>query len=118
MAFGGGVNFLRGNRSKNGQSPELLFEWIWGSTSVALRKQFEHKPFRNSAQRCRNILAHYPALFPGWNVGLREEFFRCHRVVPFPNTNGTLISTSGTQRSWYSIIQDQERQSSWKWGRT
>jgi len=111
--FGSEFHWHSGNRSIC-PVPEKLFGWLWGKTGDLKRTNFETRSFRIFAAHCSDILRDYPQLSSQWTPLLRQSFFECHRVVPFPDTNGSLISTIKRKRSWYSIL---VVRGAWRWGR-
>ena len=96
------------------KGPDLLFDWIFGSTGTLKRDHFLKRPFRNCLNYYRDILLEYPKLSREWITTLQQAFFEYHRAVPVPDTNGVLVSRSNQKRVFFSIRS--AGQGRWEWG--
>ena len=92
------INLIKGNKTKIKQ-PQQIFDWTWGpseadlSNPVYRRDYFDRKPFRLLYQKVRDAVRRHPNLFQQVNASLYHEFFLHHWLVPYPDGNGTMIST-------------------------
>lgn len=104
-AFGKDPNLVRGNRAKV-QAPHEAIEWLWGSSAAYNRKHFEDKPYRVMYRKAVVAARAKGTVFEEWWQDLfAREFLAYHWLLPYPNINGTLISTSKAdgQRQWWAI---------------
>jgi len=111
-------HLMCGNKSKFA-APEQLTEWIWGDSPEFNRRHFQHKPFRLMLQKVQGTLRGVGAeVYREWFAGLSSEFLGHHWVIPYPDVNGTLISTvkKGGARQWWSGWRG-KGSSGWSWGR-
>ncbi len=121
-------HLVSGNKSKT-PHPDDLFEWIWGDSDAYSRRSFCQKPYRIMQQRVRDSLRKVRwEETQRWQTTLKSEFFRYHWLIPYPDPNGTLISTAkktdrnrrahnGSIRQWWSAIRCNDGPG-WVWGRT
>jgi len=116
-AFVDPPNLVSGNKTKT-KHPAELMEWLWGSSDGYNRKHFEGKPFRIMYQKVRAATRAKAGVDEYWHRLFRAEFLAFHWILPYPDINGTLISTAkGTRRrQWWAIDRKNEGQE-WTWAK-
>lgn len=100
-------SLVSGNKSLAAQ-PSDMFEWIWGDSSLYCRRFFQEKSFRLMARKIQEALCEVRVeMRVAWKAQLQAQLFRHHWLLPYPDTNGTLISTAKATRArrWWSVIQ-------------
>jgi hypothetical protein len=102
---------VRGNKAGI-KDVVTMFDLLFTSIDVPKfpRHCFETKPFRVMFQNACNAIEMFGAKTgQRWIEASRDEFFRYHWAVPYPDGNGTMISTAkGTKaRVWWLVCKDQ-----------
>jgi len=84
-----------------------IFDVFWGTDKAYCRKHWESKPFRHMFFKVSQALQVLPVLRGTWLPLFTREFYTYHWVLPKPDWNGSLISTTkeGGKRAWWSIVQ-------------
>ena len=93
---------------------ETLICWLFGDKNHEVshvrvrgawvkmkRKYFLKSDFRTAYHYSRSLSAPCGFSVAGFDRVLKEEFFAEHWVVPYPDTNGTLSSTTKEGNSWH-----------------
>jgi len=116
-AFLGSPNLVSGNKTAI-KTPDMMIECLWGSTLQYNRKFFTDKPFRVMYRKTREILAGHAGAQQSWDLLFPKEFLQYHWILPFPDANGTLISTAkGTRaHNWWAVDQPKGNLN-WVWAR-
>jgi hypothetical protein len=101
------------------QQPRQLFEWLWleSSPDRYKRKHFEKKSFRLMMATVTAELTDHD-LYSAWITMFQSEFWKHHWLIPYPDNDGTLISTIKTTgaRAWWSTVRA-EGGKGWAWGK-
>ncbi|KIW09648.1 hypothetical protein PV08_12101 [Exophiala spinifera] len=112
-------HLVSGNKSKT-STPADLVEWLWGDSIKYNRKSFALKAFRIMRQKVEDALKEdWRPTWNQWTDLLQAEFLRHHWLIPYPDINGTLISTAKHTRArqWWSVIRPSGG-TQWIWGRS
>jgi hypothetical protein len=131
-AFDGEPSLISGNQTLWVRSSEMI-EVFFGhkqrvrtATSSARafrvidRTYFEHKSFRITFDRCYNEISQMSVgvnagLLLDWIRRFRDQFFREHWLIPYPDPKGSLISTAKDgRRQWWQV---KRVGNEWQWAR-
>jgi len=110
-------NLVSGNKTR-AQTPTDMVEWIWGDCKTFNRKFFTSKPFRIMYEKTGDcIRSQGVEVEDEWRTLFQEQFLRFHWILPYPDTNGTLLSTAkkGGSRQWWAVEWSSSR--GYTWGR-
>jgi hypothetical protein len=105
------------NRNRSGlTTPEQMFNVFWSDLPSTNRKHYKNKPFREMFAKVRGAIRKYPAVHDVWLSTFRTEFYRFHSLLPYPDSNGTMISTAKNngRRRWWSML---PKADAFVWGR-
>ena len=119
-AFVDQPNLVSGNKTK-ATSAEGLIRWLWTAPDVPPFRcgHFVNKPFRKMYQRVNAAAEARTGLVERWRCVFMAEFCAFHWVVPYPDGNGTLISTAKITkaRQFFAIDLDYSGKN-WIWARS
>jgi hypothetical protein len=111
------INQLKGNRASRARDPEQILEWIFGDNRDMERCHFAGKPFRILVDKARAELRQKgEENWQTWWALFKSEFLEYHWFIPYPDGNGTLISTAKKtgSRQFYSVDFDGYK---WYWNK-
>ena len=88
------------------RSVPAMLDCLWGIGRTISRAYWETKPFRTYYTKARKVLARHPPLLALWERDFQTEFLRYHWILPYPDGNGTLVSTAKKtrKRQWFSVL--------------
>jgi hypothetical protein len=88
------------------KSVPAMLDCLWGKGGPINRAHWEGKPFRSHFFKVRSALEGRPYLKSAWDKRFGEEFLKYHWLLPYPDNNGTLISTAKhtRKRQWWSAV--------------
>lgn len=115
--FVGQPNLVSGNKARV-KTPADMMEWIWGDSGSYNRTFFVSKPFRMMYEKaCTCIGSQGAEAVSFWRLFFQDQFLMYHWILPYPDTNGTLISTTkkGGSRQWWAV--KWEASQGYTWGR-
>lgn len=113
------MHFVAGGKTLCTQ-PEQVFAWLFGDEAGYPRNFFgTQKQYRIMTKRVDELTRTQGSLRKRWRKCLEQEFFDYHWVVPYPDTNGTLISTTKKQgkRQFWALDRN-EATRTWRWARS
>jgi hypothetical protein len=98
-------SLVSGNRSMI-KTVAAMVDCLWGSGGAISRTHWDTKPFRVHFSKVRSALSTHPGLRAAWESRFSDEFLRHHWLLPYPDGNGTIISTAKhtQKRQWFSIL--------------
>ena len=117
-------NLVSGNKTLI-KHPVDMVEWLWGSSDVGgyNRKHFKDLPYRTMYNQTTRAIDVRVGVKQRWEDHFRCEFIRSHWLLPYPDINGTLLSTAKTtrRRQWWGVSRKRDAIPSdpmpWVWAR-
>jgi len=98
-------SLVSGNRSMIKSVPAML-DCLWGQGGAISRTHWQDKPFRSYFFKVTSVLHQRPLLRQIWEDRFQIEFLQYHWLLPYPDGNGTLVSTAKhtRKRQWWSVV--------------
>jgi hypothetical protein len=122
QALASDFHLVNGNKTLV-KNPADLVDWLWGSSIAYNRTHFENKPFRVLYKKVDGFIKSTgEADWKDWHKIFQDQFFAFHWAIPYPDINGSAISTSKTagkvssKRQIYAIDRNNHGQP-WKWAK-